>query len=193
MKIIAITGSIGCGKTTLAKIVKNMGYCVYDLDAWVRRLYYKKDFINIIAANFDDVVENCVVNKRRLRNLVFSDKNKLRELESLIHPFLKKQLKKVIRKNADKNDVFFLDIALLFEMGWDKYCDLVVVANVDDDVQKQRVMSRDNVSENDFNKINNVQMSKADKVNNADVVIDTNQRLNLLKLELLEIIDGIVY
>ena len=77
----------------------------------------------------------------------------------------------------------------MFEAGWDKYCDLVIVADVDYEIQKQRVMKRDGISAADFDKINNIQMDNAKKIELADVVIDTDKPLNLLKTELLCIID----
>ena len=156
MKLAAITGSIGCGKTTLSKIVRRLGYVVYDIDGWVRRLYYQKDFIKVIAAHFPEVMEGEKVNKRKLRNLVFGDNARLKVLESLIHPFLKQTLMNVRRRNARRADLFFMDVALLFEMGWDKYCDYIVVADVDYETQKMRVMRRDNISAADFDKINRI-------------------------------------
>lgn len=190
MKLIAITGSIGCGKTTIAKVINQLGYTVFDVDAWVRALYFQKDFINKIVETFPQTWENGTFNKRTLRHIVFDDNQQLKILESLIHPFLKEKLKTIIRKNAHINDLFFLDVALLFEMGWDKYCDLVIVADVDDLIQKQRVMIRDGVSAEHFDKINNVQMSQADKKKRADVIIETDVSLNLLKIELLSVLEG---
>lgn len=191
MKLIAITGSIGCGKTTIAKELKKLGFTVFDVDGWVRRLYFKNDFINTIVENFPETAENGVFNKRKLRNLVFDDNKKLKKLEGLIHPFLNNQLKEIIRRNACYDDLFFLDVALLFEMGWDKYCDLVMVADVDAEIQKQRVMARDNVSAEHFEKINNVQMSQADKKALSDVIIETDVPLNLLKAQLISVIEGL--
>lgn len=191
MKLIAITGSIGCGKTTIAKELRKFGFTVFDVDGWVRRLYFKHDFISSIVFHFPETAVDGVFNKRLLRNLVFDDNKKLKKLESLIHPFLKDQLKEVIRKNAFIDDLFFLDVALLFEMGWDKYCDLVLVADVDTEIQKQRVMKRDNVSAEHFEKINNVQMSQAEKISLADVVIETDVPMNLLKVQLLSVIEGL--
>ena len=136
MKLIAVTGSIGCGKTTLSNLIRKMGFCVFDADGWVRRLYYQKDFIKVIAQHFPSVMEQGKVNKRALRNIVFSDAQQRKLLESLIHPFLKLTLKNLKRKNAFFDDLFFLDVALLFEMGWEKYCDLVIVADVDYETQK---------------------------------------------------------
>ncbi|MBQ8785097.1 MAG: dephospho-CoA kinase [Alphaproteobacteria bacterium] len=185
MKLIAITGSIGCGKTTIAKMIREQGYTVFDVDAWVRRMYFQKSFIAQIAENFPVVMENGVVNKRALRNLVFNNKEQLKKLESLTHPFLKKYLKYLIKKNSCYNDCFFLDVALLYEMGWDKYCNIVVVADVDYETQKKRVMLRDNVNADDFDKINDVQMSNEVKKNMSDIVINTNKSKNLLKLEVI--------
>lgn len=191
MILAAITGSIGCGKTTLAKIANELGYTVFDIDGWVRRIYFDKDFLQELDKVFPNIVSDGVADKRKLRNLVFSDNNKLKLLESLIHPFLKENLKKVIRNNAKSDDVFFIDVALLFEMGWDKYCDIVIVADVDPEIQKQRVMKRDNISEEDFDKINNVQMKNEYKKDLADVIIDTNNSLNLLKKEMIFVIKGL--
>ena len=67
MKLVAITGSIGCGKTTIAKIIKSLGYVVFDVDAWVRRLYFHRDFIDTIVKNFPDTCENGVFCKRKCR------------------------------------------------------------------------------------------------------------------------------
>ncbi len=191
MKLTAITGSIGCGKTTIARIINRMGYTVFDVDGWVRRLYFQKEFIKVIAAHFPQVVHDGQVNKRQLRNLVFSDNRQLKLLESLIHPFLRQTLKNTIRRNAFSDDLYFVDCALLFEMGWDKYCDFIMVADVDYDIQKQRVMARDQISAEDFDKINNIQMSNKEKIKQADVVVETDKPLTLLKLELMEIINGL--
>ena len=191
MKLAAITGSIGCGKTTLSKIVRRLGYVVYDIDGWVRRLYYQKDFIKVIAAHFPEVMEGEKVNKRKLRNLVFGDNARLKVLESLIHPFLKQTLMNVRRRNARRADLFFMDVALLLEMGWDKYCDYIVVADVDYETQKMRVMRRDNISAADFDKINRIQMDNAAKKVLADVIINTDKPINLLKVELLAMIEEI--
>ena len=191
MKLAAITGSIGCGKTTLSKIVRRLGYVVYDIDGWVRRLYYQKDFIKVIAAHFPEVMEGEKVNKRKLRNLVFGDNARLKVLESPIQPFLKQTLMNVRRRNARRADLFFMDVALLFEMGWDKYCDYIVVADVDYETQKMRVMRRDNISAADFDKINRIQMDNAAKKVLADVIINTDKPINLLKVELLAMIEEI--
>jgi len=188
MKLIAITGSIGCGKSTLANLLRKLGYLVYDVDIWTRCLYKNEKFNNLILHSFAEVSKNGKVDKRLLRNIVFNDVNKLRMLENLIHPFLKQKLKKIIRKNSKYNELVFIDAALIFELGWDKYCNFVIVADVDTDIQKLRVMNRDNISAEDFNKITKLQMKNCDKVCFADAVIDTNKSLGLLKIELFKLV-----
>lgn len=189
MKVAAITGSIGCGKTTLAGLARELGCVVFDVDRWSRELYSRPAYINKVAAAFPDVAENGKINKKKLRGLVFDNQEQLKKLEAIAHPFLKRRLVETIRKNGKYDGIFVLDAALLFEAGWDKYCDLIIVADVDYEIQKQRVMKRDGISAADFDKINNIQMDNAKKIELADVVIDTDKPLNLLKTELLCIID----
>lgn len=189
MKIIAITGSIGCGKTFLAKIIRKLGYVVYDADKWVKYLYYSPAFLNVIKQNFPKVFDDDgSFNKRKLRNLVFNDNTELKRLEKIIHPFLRRKLLNVIHKNAKTERVFFFDAALLFEMKWNIYCQAVILADVDKNIQKQRVMKRDNISAEDFEKIVSLQMDNEHKKMFTDVIINTNKPENLLKSELIKVI-----
>ena len=190
MKIIAITGSIGCGKTFLANIIRSLGYVVYDADKWVKYLYYRPAFLNVIKQSFPKVFDNDgSFNKRKLRNLVFNNTNELKRLEKIVHPFLKQKLLNIIHKNAEKDCVLFFDAALLIEMKWNIYCQAVILADVDKNIQKQRVMARDNVSAEDFEKIVSVQMDNERKKKFADVVINTDKSEALLKVELINIIE----
>ena len=191
MKIIAITGSIGTGKTTLAGMVKKLGYGVYDADAQVRKIYRQKNFLALIKKVFPFSFENGVFNKRVLRDEVFKDKKKLEELESLIHPFIKQNLHRFIRKYSKNTDLWFMDMALLYELGWDKFCHFIILTDVDYDIQKRRVMNRDNISEADFERIVSVQMNNEQKKILSDVVIDTNKSKNILLAELIGIIETI--
>ena len=191
MKLIAITGSIGCGKTTLANIIRELGYVVYDVDVWVKNIYRNKNFLCELEKLFPESVVDGVANKRYLRNIVFNDKNKLKDLEFIIYPFLMNKIKKMINNNSKSNHKVFLDAALLFEKGWDKYCDFVILADVDYEIQKERVMKRDNVTADDFDKINNVQLKNEDKKLLSDVVINTDKKINKLKVELIKIIENL--
>lgn len=192
MKIVGITGSIGCGKTYLANILKKNRFNVYNPDKWVHNLYKNKAFLKVIENNFPLVFENGIFNKRKLKNLVFSDKNKLNKLENIIHPFLKKKIKTIIHKFCRNTDIIFFDAALLYEKNWDIYCDYVIVADVDENIQKQRVIKRDNITEDDFYKIIKNQISQKEKCLYGDFVINTDKSENINKIQLMKIMDFII-
>ncbi len=187
MKLIAITGSIGCGKTTISDILRSLGFLVYDVDKWVKYLYYRKDFLAVIKMKFPHSFKNGKFNKRELRTLVFNNQDKLRELEELIHPFLAKKLRSIIRKGRDKG-VVFIDVALLFELGWDKFCSYVVLADAEYEIQKQRVMQRDKISATDFEKINRLQMPRNEKMMRADFIIKTDIDMKKLRKSVVNLV-----
>lgn len=193
MKLVAITGFIGCGKTTLSEEVRSLGYPVLDVDGWVRRLYKNKKFVRQVALLFPAVAEGEGINKRKLRQIVFSDIKELQRLEGLIHPFLNEMLKEFIRKNAFYDGLLFLDVALLHKMGWNKYCYRVILADADERIQMQRVMRRDNISEREFRDIVAVQRKGIDGERTADAVIDTNRPKNVLRAELAKLITEFEY
>jgi len=193
MKIIGITGSIGCGKTYLANILKSMGYSVYNPDLWVKGLYKKSSFLDVIKSNFPTVFDaDGRFNKKDLRNLVFNDNSQLKKLESIIHPFLKRKLKSIINKFAKKEEFLFLDVALLLEMKWDKYCDYIIVADVEEEIQIKRVMERDNIKREDVEKIIAVQSDKMIKYAAADYIINTALPDGINKIQIIKFLKEIM-
>lgn len=191
MYLIGITGSIGSGKTTLANIARELGYVVYDVDEWVRFIYKDGDFLQLLEKNFTGSVKNGVADKRYLREIVFNDKKKLAKLESLIYPILNAKIRKLITKGAKNNFIVFLDIALLFEKKWDKYCDFIILADADYELRKKRVMLRDKVSAQNFASIDNVQMSNDEKKDKVDIVINTDKPISVLKAEMINLLNSI--
>ncbi len=185
--LVGITGSIGCGKTTISNILREYGYLVYDVDAWCRELYYKDTFLDVIKENFPESFENGVFNKRILRTEVFNNTEKLKLLEKLTHPYLTMKLLDSIN-DYNGRDIVFTDVALLYEMGWNQYFDKVILADVDYEIQKQRVINRDNISGVDFDKINNIQMKREDKIKKVDFVIDTGVSVDELKIKVLDLV-----
>lgn len=191
MYLIGITGSIGSGKTTLANIARELGYVVYDVDEWVRFIYKDGDFLELLEKNFTGSVKNGVADKRYLREIVFNDKKKLAKLEGLIYPTLNAKIRKLITKGAKNNFIVFLDIALLFEKKWDKYCDFIILADADYELRKKRVMLRDKVSAQNFASIDNVQMSNDEKKDKVDIVINTDKPISVLKAEMINLLNSI--
>ena len=190
MEIVAITGSIGCGKTTIAGIIRKLGYAVYDVDKWCRRLYFNDKFLLKIKEEFPRSYMDGKFNKRVLRELVFNNKAELKKLESLTHPFLKRKFLETIHKSV-RNKIIFVDVALLFEMGWEKYCTKIIVADAPYEVQMKRVMKRDNITKEAFEKIVAVQMKNEDRIVLSDYVIDTDKPEQVLRAEVIKVIQGI--
>ena len=122
MKIIGITGFIGCGKSTIAHIVRKLGFCVFDADFWGKQAYKNNKVLARVKEFFPEVFKNNKISKTTLREIVFHNQEKLKILENIIHPFVFDKLKSTIRKNSKKSSLLFIDLALLYEMGWDKYC-----------------------------------------------------------------------
>jgi dephospho-CoA kinase len=192
MKIIAITGSIGCGKTYISDMIKSLGYIVFDADKEVRNFYKNKKFLNIIKQNFPNVFKNEVFNKKDLREHVFNNKDELKKLENIIHPLLKQKLKEKVRKNCKNTDFIFIDAALIFEMNWDKYCDYIILADVDKEIQKRRVMIRDNITEKDFEKIIKNQTDNEIKKQKSDFIINTELPDGIVKILLIKFIKEVL-
>ena len=192
MKIIAITGSIGCGKTYISDMIKSLGYIVFDADKEVRNFYKNKKFLSIIKQNFPNVFKNEVFNKKELRELVFNYFDELKKLENIIHPLLKQKLKEKVRKNCKNTDFIFIDAALIFEMNWDKYCDYIILADVDKEIQKRRVMIRDNITEKDFEKIIKNQTDNEIKKQKSDFIINTELPDGIVKILLIKFIKEVL-
>jgi dephospho-CoA kinase len=190
MILVAITGSIGCGKTTISDILRHYGFVVHDVDKWVKLLYHGKDFLNVIKKRFPESFEEGYFNKRTLRNIVFNNPDKLKILEGLIHPFLLQKLRKYIRKNKTEG-IVFVDLALLFEMHWERYFKYVILADVSYEEQKKRVMKRDHITAEDFEKINQKQISQQLKKELVDFVINTDVSKGMLIKRIFEILGEI--
>lgn len=174
MKIIGITGAIGCGKTTVADIIRNLGYEVFDADLEVKKIYENKEFLMHLQGAFPRIFDkDGRPDKRQLRSLVFRNQKELLKLEDIIEPFLSEVFLQKINSAAQRQGWLFIDAALLIEKGWNKYCDKVVCVAADPETQKARVMERDGISEEEFYNIYHLQMENSKKCTLADEVLDT--------------------
>lgn len=181
MKIIGITGTIGCGKTTLANILKKQGCDIFDADKEVGKIYKNEEFLNQLKGAFPRVFNNEGVNKKLLRQIVFSNQHELLRLEEVIEPFLQKIFLEKMKKVEKKKGTLIVDAVLLFEKGWNRFCEKVICVSTDIETQKQRVMRRDHITEEDFYKIYHLQMDNDLKCKMSDIVIDTNCSLEELE------------
>lgn len=170
--VLGLTGSIGMGKSTTARMFADEGVPVWDADAVVHRLYAPGGAaVQAVKAIFPDVIEDGAVSREGLKAKIAADPTVLDRLQDAVHPLVAAD-RLAFLKNADA-PVVLLDIPLLFETGADALCDKVVVVTVPHDIQKERVMARGEMTETDFQMILSRQMPDAEKRERADFVIET--------------------
>lgn len=173
--IIGLTGSIGMGKTTIARMFARQGAAVCDSDGIVHRLLGAGGkAVEQVAKYFPDTLTAHGIDRKKLGKEVFSNAEKLKTLEMILHPLVQAEQEQFIRRMKRKGKkVIVLDIPLLFETGAEQRCHNVVVVSAPLFIQQQRVLSRPNMTREKFEQIVARQMPNNEKRKRADRVIDT--------------------
>jgi dephospho-CoA kinase len=175
MEIIGLTGSIGMGKSLAASMVKRLGIPVFDSDSCVHALLAGRA-LPLIRAAFPSVWDTDAqfLDKRKLATLIFTDAVAKERLESLLHPMVWEEQQKFIAKSrrAGKKQIV-LDIPLLFETGRERICNRVICVTAPPFIQKQRVLSRKNMTPEKLTAILNSQIKDKDKQRYADITVPT--------------------
>ena len=185
---IALTGSIGMGKSTVARMFAEAGVPVFDADAVVRQLQGPGGgLVEKIGALFPGCVRAGTLDRDCLAEIVLADREKLKELEQIVHPAVRHARDAFIKANADVPALLF-EIPLLFETGSDKDFDKVVVVSAPADVQRARVMERTGMSASKLDSILARQTPDAEKRARADFVIDTGVDLSTTEAQVRDII-----
>jgi dephospho-CoA kinase len=188
MRVLGLTGSIGMGKSTTAKLFAEAGAPVYDADATVH-LVYEGEAVPAIEAAFPGTTAGGKVDRSRLSARVVHDPAAMQRLEQIVHPMLRayhqKFLDDALRSGAP---VAVLDVPLLFETGGEKRVDAVVVVTADPDVQRQRVLARDNMTSAMLDAILARQLPDPEKRKRADFVVDTSHGLDPVRARIREIL-----
>lgn len=175
MLIIGLTGSIGVGKSNVAKEFRQLRVDVFDADYVVHKLLGKGGGgVKKVAEIFPEAYENGAINRKKLGEIVFKDKQKLLALEKILHPLVRKSEERFLRKaQALKKKMVILDIPLLFEKGFDHKCDYTIVVTAPPFIQRARVLRRRNMTLEKFAEIKRLQMPQAKKKRLADFIIHT--------------------
>lgn len=181
MIVLGLTGSVGMGKSTAAKMFKEEGVPVFDADAAVHRLY-KGEAVPLIEAAFPGTTREGRVDREQLSARVVGDERALAKLESIIHPPVKAARKAFLAaaKIAGAK-IVVLDIPLLFETGGHVRVDKVAVVSAPHHMQKTRVMQRPGMTEEKFTAIHDRQIPDAEKRLRADFIIDTSQGFDVTR------------
>jgi dephospho-CoA kinase len=187
--VIGLTGSIGMGKSTTAKMFKAAGVPVWDADSTVHRLYSSDaQAIAAISKICPDATTTGAVDREVLKNWIKATPARLRKLEQIVHPLVAQDRQTFLETNPAK--IVVLDVPLLFETGLNTSVDIVVVVSVPTDVQRARVLARPNMTPDQFEAILAKQTPDADKRAQADFVIDTSS-IELAKASVQKILDSV--
>jgi len=188
MLVLGLTGSIGMGKSTTAKLFSEAGVPVYDADATVHRIY-EGEAAPAIEAAFPGTTVNGKVDREKLSASVVHDAAAMKRLEQIVHPMLREHhqafLDEAERSGAP---VAVVDVPLLFETGGEKRVDAVVVVSTSPEIQRERILARDNMTTEKLDAILARQLPDAEKRKRADFVVDTSHGLEPVRMRIKEIL-----
>jgi len=188
MRVLGLTGSIGMGKSTTAKLFVDAGVPVYDADATVH-MVYENEAVPLIEAAFPGTTVNGKVDRTRLSPLVVHDAEAMKKLESIVHPLLAKHHKKFLDDaEASGVPVAVVDVPLLFETSGDKRVDAVVVVSTDAETQRRRILAREGMTAEKLDAILARQLPDAEKRKRADFVVDTSDGIEPVRARIAEIL-----
>ncbi|TGV08147.1 dephospho-CoA kinase [Mesorhizobium sp. M8A.F.Ca.ET.173.01.1.1] len=188
MIVLGLTGSIGMGKSTTAKMFTEAGVPVHDSDETVHRLYAGKA-APLVEAAFPGTTADGSVDRAKLGARVLGDAAALKKLEAIIHPLVRADADAFLAKHRNAGEsIAVLDIPLLFETGGRGRVDKVVVVTAPAEVQRQRVLARPGMSEEKLASILAKQVPDAEKRRLADFVIDTGNGLDAARAAVAAII-----
>src|ERR1700687_6182149 len=192
MIILGLNGSIGKGKPTTARLVAEAGAPVYDADAAVHRLY-EGEAVPSIEAAFPGTTADGKVDRNRLSAQVVHDPSAIKRLEHIVHPMLGASRKKFLHAAEQSGaPVAVVDVPLLFETGGEKRVDAVVVVTTTPEIQRQRILARDNMTGEKLDAILARQLPDAEKRKRADFVVDTSHGLDSVRARIRDILDQAV-
>jgi len=172
MILVGLTGIIGSGKTFALGFFKSRRTTIFSADEEVKKILEKKSIKEKIYKLFPESFSKKKLNKNILASIVFGDRKKLRKLEKIIHPLVKKKKKTFLNRNRNKK-VIIMEIPIIFEQKNEKNYNYIILMNINRKIQRQRVMKRKNMTMQLFKKILFNQISYKKK-KNVDFVVNNN-------------------
>ena len=186
---LGLTGSIGMGKSTTAQIFADRGVPVYDADAVVHQLY-QGEAVPLIAEAFPEAVKDGHVDRKILSACVLGRPDELKKLENIVHPLVRAKEQQFLRDAEAKGEpLVVLDIPLLFETGAMDRVDKILVVSAPYEIQRERVLSREGMTEEKFQAILARQMPDEVKRAKADFIVDTGQDKDFARQQVFSILE----
>lgn len=181
---VGLTGGIGCGKSTVCEIFRQLGVPVIDTDELARQVVTpSSSVLGEITEIFGRKIINAdgSLNRNKLREMVFSDAAKRRQLEAVIHPAIRSLLHKKL--SALDSAYVIIAIPLLIEKSWQAQVDRILVVDCSEELQLARAMARDGSDEQLIQAIINSQVSRKNRLEEADDIIHNDADLNSLQMQ----------
>lgn len=189
--VVGITGNMGAGKSTAVKMIHEMVIPVFEADRAVHILMRNnREMKSLFYRKFPESVVNDEIDRAVLSRLIEDQKLDVRQLEQMIYPFLERELQSFFTRH-NREPVVVLDVPLLFEAGWDKFCDVIIVVSAPAEVLKQRVFKRPGMTEEKYGSLIARQISDEEKRAKADYVIETQYGIEPVSQRLNEIMEEI--
>jgi dephospho-CoA kinase len=178
MLIVGLTGSIGMGKSTAAAYLRDKGIPAFDADAEVHRLYEGAAVAPIEAA-FPGTTIDGRVDRAKLSAALMAAPERFAELEAIVHPLVRDAERTFLKTQAARGaDIAVLEIPLLFETGVDRLVDTTIIVSSTPELQRERLMKRDNITREKLEHLITRQMPDAEKRARAEFVVDTSGEIS---------------
>ena len=182
---IGITGSISSGKTTASKILSNQRGPLFSADNEVKKLYVTKSFQRLLIKKFD--IEKQSNLKGVLKRKILKNKNNISKLEKIIHPLIRKQMRRFSKINKNKK-ILFYEIPLLIEKNLMKYFDIIIFIKAKKKIRLKRFITKGG-NKKLFRILNSKQLPDKKKIQHCDHIVVNENNFNILKKKLLSIIN----
>lgn len=190
--VIGLTGSIGTGKSTVAKMFKQLGIPVIDADEIARLVVEpgKEAYEKIVETFGEDILQkDRTLDRKKLGAIVFNDEEKRKQLNGIVHPAIRKEMLRQRDEYLEQHaPCVVLDIPLLYESKLEHFVDKVIVVKTSPEVQLERILARDDLSKEEALKRINAQIDVAKKAEWADAVIDNDGTIEETERQLKDIL-----
>ena len=197
---IGITGNIACGKSTASEIIKSAGYPIIDCDDIVKELYCNKLFVEQAEKEFPSIISKGKINPKKLSGLLFTDSNFKVKYEAFIFPKVKEKILDFFENSQsagrthepDNKNIIFVIAPMLFEAGIGDMFDKIIFISADENIRKERLISRKSMLSEIADKVIKSQISEEEKIPRCDFVIENNGTLEEFRNAVNEILNDII-
>jgi dephospho-CoA kinase len=190
--VLGLTGGLGTGKSTVAKLFARCGARVIDADALVHESLGPRGacYVKVIRTFGENILEGKQISRRKLAEIVFRHPSKLKKLTSIIHPIIEKEVQTEILKlkKTRKTRMVVIDAPLLIEAGWHRWVDYLIVVRASQAQAIQRIGAKRNISRAEILRRIKAQMPITQKIRMADMVIDNREHLNATQQQVEKIV-----